>query len=107
MKVKTTEMWGIRFSHLILVMSCKTAIECDVAFNKLADDLRKYDAAVMEAEDKSKPYFYLMFRSKEDANEFFEEHKAEKMYKTAKIRLIKEPAYVPKEWVETREKGKA
>lgn len=107
MKAKTTEMWGIRFSHLLVVMSCKTTAKCEEAFNKLADDLLEYDAAVMEAEDKSKPYFYLMFRSKEDANEFFEKHKDEKMYKTAKIRPIKEPAYVPKEWVETREKGEA
>ena len=97
--MRTTEMWGVRFGHMLILLGCESEQEAEDKMRPLADDLREYDAVVMEAEDAFKPYCYLMFRSQEDAKSFYEKHKGEALYKKAKIRLIKEPAYVPTEWL--------
>lgn len=100
--MKTTEMWGVRFGHTLVLMGCKSEQEALDRLRPLADDLNEYAAMVMEAEDAFKPYVYLMFHSKGDAEAFFSKHKGEELYKKAKIRLIKEPAYVPSEWLESK-----
>lgn len=97
--MKTAEMWGIRFSHVLILMGCETQSELDEDFDKLADDLREYGAVVMEAEDEMKPYMYMMFKHKDEAEAFYERHKDEEPYNRAKLRLIKEPALVPEEWL--------
>ena len=102
--MKTTEMWGVRFGYMLLLLGCKTEDEAVSVMQPLADDLHEYNAVVMEAEDRLKPYCYLMFHSQADAKSFYEKHKNEKLYKKAKIRLIKEPAYVPTEWLECSQK---
>lgn len=97
--MKTTEMWGIRFSHILILLGRETQGELDEDFGKLADDLLEYGAVVMEAEDEMKPYMYMMFRREDDAKAFYERHKDEEPYSRAKLRLIKEPALVPTEWL--------
>lgn len=97
--MKTTEMWGVRFGHTLVLMGCKSEREAEDRMRPLADDLSEYDAVIMEAEDAFKPYVYLMFHSKGDAASFYERHKGEELYKKARIRLIKEPAYIPSEWL--------
>ncbi len=97
--MKTTEMWGVRFGHMLILRGCRSEKEAEEAMLPLVGDLREYNAVVMEAEEAFLPYCYLMFFSREDAEEFFSKHKGERFYKKAKIRLIKEPAYVPTEWL--------
>ena len=97
--MRTTEMWGVRFGHRLVTLGCGSQEEAYDMLRPLADDLNEYNALVMEAEDAFKPYCYLMFHSQGDAKSFYEKHKGEELYKKAKIRLIKEPAYVPTEWL--------
>lgn len=97
--MRTTEMWGVRFGHRLVLMGCKSEQEAEDALRPLVDDLNEYAAVIMEAEDAFKPYVYLMFYSKKDAEAFFSKHKGEELYEKAKIRLIKEPAYVPTAWL--------
>lgn len=79
--MKTTEMWGVRFGHTLVLMGCKSEQEALDRLRPLADDLNEYAAMVMEAEDAFKPYVYLMFHSKGDAEAFFSKHKGEELYK--------------------------
>lgn len=97
--MRTTEMWGVRFGHMLILRGCRSERDVHEALLPLVADLKEYNAVVMEAEDLLLPYCYLMFFSKEDAEEFYEKHKGERFYKKAKIRLIKEPANVPTAWL--------
>lgn len=81
--------------------------EFEPLLDKVAKDLKEYNGFIMEAEDEKAPYVYLMFKSVEDKEDFFADHKDEQMYQWARLRMIKEPAYIPKEMLENENIHKA
>lgn len=98
MKGNDVICWGLRFSPELVCMKNKERKKCNEMLDKVAGDMQSYgegNVFTMDAEEKELPYLYLMFLNKEDAEGFYEKHKSEKVYLDGKLRLIKEPAYIP------------
>lgn len=98
--IEDIQCWGMRFSPELVCLKNKEGKKYLALLDELTQKLREVGAFVMEAEDTSKLYIYLMFLSKEECEKFYNEHKDDKVCKDGKLRLIKEPALIPQEMLE-------